>query len=596
MNNVHQLKRILILDDNSDYRKLLLKHLGNMFEGAEIVEYDPLSQGAPGEDFDWSLYDVLILDYQLNLPGITGLDIFQKNKKKETFPATIMLTGAGTEELALKALDYGIYTYLNKQKLGKEELKASITDAFDKNRKTRDRLLEQTNHSQGFNKALFYQKLEKQYKGVEDAEERILLLIQLDLHDQLEEKFGILSRDNILRYIAKRTFEFFIGQKLHPSITRLNDITIALLTDVPGDDGNFKNILQEICTDTQDNPYSYKDKAFDYKISIGGVRLTAEKVNAETLINRAMAAVKTASETNENSFHILTVPGPDARPETPVTKEKKAAGDEELILDENELDEVGLKIKKAINNKMIVQMFRPVISLFSDESGDEVYYLSARLIDKEGKTMNADEIHNNIKNPALQKYFDRWMLREALGRIVKNDESNNYFFIMQLSGASLADATLFNWLRKLLTGIEGKHPGKSIALEISPHDYFELQKQSGALMSYLHNSHGFRFVIGAVMEISEVTRLPGDANFEIIRTNNNFIKTMTETIAAAGTQGSVLQYLKSSNTKILSGEISDSNDLTNAIAGGADYAMGDFIGVEMDQVDENKYVESFEIT
>ena len=72
MNNPPELRRILILDDSSDYRKLLLKHLGAMFEGAEISEYDPVSQGVPGDNFDWSKYDVLILDYQLNLPGITG--------------------------------------------------------------------------------------------------------------------------------------------------------------------------------------------------------------------------------------------------------------------------------------------------------------------------------------------------------------------------------------------------------------------------------------------------------------------------------------------------------------------------------------------
>ena len=135
MNNGNGPKKILILDDNSDYRALLLKHLGTMFKGAEIVEYDPLSLGAPGDDFNWSEFDVLILDYQLNLPGITGLDIFQKHKMKASFPATIMLTGAGTEELALKVLDYGIYNYLDKQKLGKEALKKSIIDAFEKNRK-----------------------------------------------------------------------------------------------------------------------------------------------------------------------------------------------------------------------------------------------------------------------------------------------------------------------------------------------------------------------------------------------------------------------------------------------------------------------------
>lgn len=594
MNDEQELKSILVLDDSGDYRKLLLKHLGTMFKGANITEYDPLAQGAPADDFDWSRFDVLILDYQLNLPGVTGLDIFQKNRQKTSFPATIMLSGAGTEALALKALDYGIYNYLDKQTLGKEVLKHSITDAFHKNRKARERILEQTNHSEAFNKSLFYQKLENQLRLGGDSVKRILLLMDLDRHDQLEEQFGIILRDNVIRHIAKITFEFFISARLHPSITRLGDATIALITDSPGADPELNKLLDDLCKDLQAHSYKYKDRDFDHRVSMGVIRLPEKEVPAQSLIKKAMAAVTIASQAQHNSYQL--VPDAEEAGTEPATAEQQSAPPEQRAETDKDAQAAALRIKQAIDEKRMVQTFRPVISLLSDESGAETYYLSCQLIDRDGSVLGAEDIYGDINTPALQQYFDRWMLREALGRIINIEDRKDYFFIMPLSEASLADATLFNWLRKLLTGIEGKHPGKSIALEISAQNFYRLQKPSGALMHYLHNSHGFRFVLSAFGGLEEVSGLPQKANFELVRTNTALAKQLNETLPSGETQGTLLKQLKTRGIRLMCDGIDDSAGLTEAISSGADYAMGSFIGTEMVQLDENKFVESFEIT
>lgn len=130
MDNKTILNRILIIDDNSDYRKLLLNWLGDQFQDVEMVEHDPGNDGVPGADFDWSSFDVLLLDYDLNLDKITGLDILQANQDNSQFPATIMLTGAGSEDVAVRALKAGITDYLRKERLDKDQLKAAVEFAF----------------------------------------------------------------------------------------------------------------------------------------------------------------------------------------------------------------------------------------------------------------------------------------------------------------------------------------------------------------------------------------------------------------------------------------------------------------------------------
>lgn len=604
MNTPHELRRILILDDSSDYRKLLRKRLEAMFDGTEIVEYDPLSLGAPGDDFDWSKYDVLILDYQLNLPGITGLDIFQKYKKKDSFPATIMLTGAGTEELALKVHDYGIYNFFDKHALAKEALKTAIIEALNKNRQVRKRMLEQINQSQAFNKALFYQKLENPLQGPGDTKERVLLLIRLDNHKQIEEKFGLLISDNIIRHITKNAFELFLHKKFHPSITQLGESTIALITDYTGGIDELNKLLQEVCTDLNNNQYKYDGKDFNHKISMGAVILSKEKIPANILIKTAVDEVILASEDKENSYHVASKAAMSTMAHIPAQKPEhdvkptavKPGSTDELILDNTQLDLAGLKIKQAIEEKRLVQTYSPMISLSSDESGSEAFFLFSQLIDRDGVAVSADKVRKEIKTPTLQKYFDRWMLREALGKIVNNQEKHKYFFIMHLSEASLADTTLFEWLRRLLTGLEGSHPGKSVALEISAHDFFNLQKQSTALMNYLHKSHGFHFALGALTDIQEITSLPGDPGFDYIRTDKTLLKAINATPPPEQKQGSLLNYMKSHGIKFIVDGIIDSTGLTDAIVTGADYALGDFIGTATEQLDENKYMESFEIT
>jgi DNA-binding response OmpR family regulator len=128
--SVMTVQKILIIDDDSDYRKLLLKWLASEFHGVEVIEFDPQSQGTPGADFDWSLFDILILDYELNLNNATGLDVLKTINRNGLFPAIIMLTGAGSEDIAVRAFKAGVTDYLRKEWLDRHKLKIAVDNAF----------------------------------------------------------------------------------------------------------------------------------------------------------------------------------------------------------------------------------------------------------------------------------------------------------------------------------------------------------------------------------------------------------------------------------------------------------------------------------
>ncbi|HSO19679.1 MAG TPA: response regulator [Desulfosarcina sp.] len=57
-------------------------------------------------------YDIVVVDY--DLPGINGLQAFERLRQQTDLPPFIMLTGVGSEDLAVKALKAGIADYLVK--------------------------------------------------------------------------------------------------------------------------------------------------------------------------------------------------------------------------------------------------------------------------------------------------------------------------------------------------------------------------------------------------------------------------------------------------------------------------------------------------
>jgi len=124
--NIHN---ILIIDDNTDFRKALIVRLKGLFPNAKIIEYDPIAEGQPPAQFGLEAYDVLILDYFLG-GDETGLDWFRNYNKTEHFPATLILTGVESEEIAERVLKAGVHHYLNKKQLTKGELYKGIEKAL----------------------------------------------------------------------------------------------------------------------------------------------------------------------------------------------------------------------------------------------------------------------------------------------------------------------------------------------------------------------------------------------------------------------------------------------------------------------------------
>ncbi|MBI4005210.1 MAG: protein kinase [Gammaproteobacteria bacterium] len=119
---------ILIIDDSRDFRALVRLYLSKQLDDVKITEYDIEQLGKPAGDFNWSEYDVLLLDYNLG-GNEDGFDWLKEFSSKPGFPPTIILTAEGDEYIAVKAIKLGAADYINKVDVSPKRLADMLVDA-----------------------------------------------------------------------------------------------------------------------------------------------------------------------------------------------------------------------------------------------------------------------------------------------------------------------------------------------------------------------------------------------------------------------------------------------------------------------------------
>jgi len=114
---------ILLVEDEEDVREVLRKQLQN--EGYQVIEAKTGSEAlalAKRSSFDVLLADVMI-------PDLNGIELVQKVGHLESSPVTIVMTGYGSIEMAVKAIKAGAFDFLQKP-VSVELLSATIGSAL----------------------------------------------------------------------------------------------------------------------------------------------------------------------------------------------------------------------------------------------------------------------------------------------------------------------------------------------------------------------------------------------------------------------------------------------------------------------------------
>lgn len=122
--------RLLIVEDNPEDRYVYRRLLSGQGEGFEFLESETGEEGL-------RLYfnespDCVLLDFEL--PDLNGIEFLERVRGAEASEALpiVVLTGKGSESVAVEALKIGAQDYISKDLLRAETLKRSIDNAIAK--------------------------------------------------------------------------------------------------------------------------------------------------------------------------------------------------------------------------------------------------------------------------------------------------------------------------------------------------------------------------------------------------------------------------------------------------------------------------------
>ena len=123
---------ILIIDDCAEDRELYRRYLNR----DRVVVYS-IAEVESGEDALEKLQfiqpDLILLDYLL--PDLNGLEFIEELKRQtHKLPPIIMLTGQGSEAIAVEAMKSGVKDYLVKGQLTPEKLSLSVNNVLQQTR------------------------------------------------------------------------------------------------------------------------------------------------------------------------------------------------------------------------------------------------------------------------------------------------------------------------------------------------------------------------------------------------------------------------------------------------------------------------------
>jgi signal transduction histidine kinase len=126
-------KKILLVDDNEQDRMLYKRYLKAQ-PGEEAMELHEAASGEAALELFVDLQpDCVLLDHSLqDTDGLTLLEEL-KQLAPDNALCAIMITGSGSERLAVRALNSGALDYLMKQHFDRELLQKTVRHAIEKN-------------------------------------------------------------------------------------------------------------------------------------------------------------------------------------------------------------------------------------------------------------------------------------------------------------------------------------------------------------------------------------------------------------------------------------------------------------------------------
>ena len=116
--------RVLIIDDQDEFRRLLARHVVTAFDSPSVAEYEPAVRGRLPADFSGSAYDAVLLGDKVGREF--GVDWLRDLSRRNGFPPIVYLMARPSPETEEVAIHAGAQACLSRGKVDHGALVALV--------------------------------------------------------------------------------------------------------------------------------------------------------------------------------------------------------------------------------------------------------------------------------------------------------------------------------------------------------------------------------------------------------------------------------------------------------------------------------------
>ena len=288
--------RLLIVDDSPEDRAIYVRLLQkSMRANFTVITAETGSEGLAS--FRADAPECIVLDF--NLPDMDALEFLAKmGANQDGLPtAVVLVTGQGSEKVAVETLKLGVHDYLVKGEINPEKLSSAILNAVEKVSSRRRAALDRRELERmalfdpltGLgNRNLFHARLEHAVALVRRrGDSACLQILDLDGFKKINDTLGHHIGDEVLRVIGQRLGA--IGRTAD-TIVRLGGDEFAFLMETGATrEGALlvaNKVIQTIC-----EPIVLRASVLRVGVSIGIAMFTGAKSDKDLILRQADAAM-----------------------------------------------------------------------------------------------------------------------------------------------------------------------------------------------------------------------------------------------------------------------------------------------------------------
>jgi len=555
-----EIKQILIIDDDEDYRNLIVRKLSRTFQDIKIEEIDPLKNDMPDENYYWDDIDLIVLDYNLGLE-YTGLDWF-KNFKLEEMPATVLMTAQGSEELAVQAMKIGIDDYIVKEHFDDKKLAKSINECVYNKKQEKIKLLTLKNQSIVFNKYNFIRRL-KLITNEKDTKNHLLLINPVAYKEIGNEK-GINYQDRYVNFVADCTYSYISSENLNSNIFTFREEYIAIILEADSYEKHLTAIIEKLGKEK----YLIELKKYPCFVNVGVI---SPKHLEE-------------SEFNKSDFELLSI-ALELCNSAKLDKEKNIYNYGEIKIKDTVVDEKQdsqiiqlFDIEKAVTDGRISANYQPWVYILSDDKSKikDIYDVRIELLDIYGDKIPQKKLLKVLGDTFAKRIVDKWVLNRVANQIIEfnrqKDKINNIKLAIKITLSSIGDPKFLAWLKGLFE--DANIPKGCLFFEIEASQLVRDPEQCKSLMQTIGVKYDIKFILSGLNEVDTYYTIREIQIFDFVKLD---IKKLIYGVPR-NPLDDLVRKIKDDGASIVAVNVADAETLTFATEFRIDYVHGYLIG------------------